>query len=206
MVHKKIIIATWVLLSFFFISCSSDDDKTETSSTLLEVKSTQIDARSYQDWVYFSFESGAVVEIDPENFSESLVWDIAFHRNDVRLNCGESGSGLAGAYTTDKTGLSEVFTAPETGYVVDATKTIMTKFVLPEPIFEEQPANLEINWLEVDTSNPPPVYTLHDKVFVVRTASGKYAKIKFTNYLGNMNETMIISMSYVYQPDGSRNF
>ena len=205
MLHKQILAAALGLSLVFFTACSSDDDKPETSETL-EVKSVQIDARSYEDWVYFSFETGTEVTVDPENFSESLAWDIAFHRNDIRLNCGTSGDGLGGAFTTDKTVLSEVFTAPETGYVVDAMKTIMTKFVLPQPIFEEQPANLEVNWLDIDTSSPPPVYTLHNKVFVVKTASGKYAKIKFTNYLGNMNETMIISMSYVYQPDGSRNF
>lgn len=203
MLYKKIISLTLVVSSIFLISCNNDDKE---ESTPQETKSVQIDARSYADWVYFSFESGTVVEIDPQNFDESLQWDIAFHRNDIRLNCGESGGGLGGAYTTDKVNLSEVTLAPETGYVVDATKTVMTQFVLPSPVFEEQPANLELNWLNIDTSSPPPVYTLLDKVFIIKTASGKYAKIKFTNYLSNMNETMVITMNYVYQSNGSRNF
>lgn len=128
MLYKKVLLVTLGLSLSFFTACSSGEDKPETTGTL-EVKSVQIDARSYEGWVYFSFESGSEVEIDTENFSESLEWDIAFHRNDVRLNCGESGNGLGGAYTTDKTNLSEVFTAPESGYVVDGMKSIMTKFV-----------------------------------------------------------------------------
>jgi len=183
-----------------FTAC---EDKEEEPKPVLEVKTVQIDARSYPDWVYFSFEKGEVVTVNPASFSSDLNWDIAFHRNDVRLNGGASGKGAGGALKTSAKSLAEITTAPASGYKTDVIKSIMTKFVLPVPVFEDQPASTEINWLNVDTSNPPPVYTLFDDVYVVKTAQGKYAKIKFKNYLGDKNETMIITLEYAYQPDGS---
>ncbi len=194
----------WIFLVpaiFLLAGCSKDSP--EEPAPALEVKTVKIDARSYSDWVYFSFEKGTVVEVDKANFNKSLDWDIAFHRNDVRLNCGNSGPGAGGAVKMQAKSLPEVAAAPSSGYVTDATKSIMVKFTLPVPVFENQPANGEIEWLNVDTSNPPPVYTLYDNVYVVRTAAGKFAKIKFAGYLSDKNETMVISLDYAYQPDGS---
>ena len=194
----------WILLvPVISVLGGCSKDNSEEPAPALEVKTAKIDARSYSDWVYFSFEKGTVVEVDKANFNKSLDWDIAFHRNDVRLNCGNSGLGSGGAVKTQSKSLSEITTAPSSGYVVDATKSIMVKFTLPVPVFEDQPANGEIQWLNVDTSNPPPVYTLYDNVYVIRTAAGKFAKIKFANYLSDKNETMVISLDYAYQPDGS---
>src|SRR5690606_18465020 len=150
--------------------CAACSDPDEDPTPALEVKTVQIDARSYADWVYFSFEKGEVVTVAPESFSSDLSWDIAFHRNDVRLNGGLSGQGAGAALKTEAKELSQIALAPTTGYVADGTKSIMTKFTLPVPVFEDQPANTEINWLDVDTSNPPPVYTLFDEVYIIKTA------------------------------------
>ena len=39
-----------------------------------------VDASSYFNWVYFSFDTGSIVPVDePEN---SLEWDLAFKRNE----------------------------------------------------------------------------------------------------------------------------
>lgn len=187
-------------VALFFTAC---EDKKEEPKPALEIKTVQIDAKSYSEWVYFSIDKGEIVTVNPASFSSDLNWDIAFHRNDVRLNCGASGKGAGGALKTSVKTLAEITTAPASGYKTDATKSIMTKFVLPVPVFENQPASTEINWLNVDTSSPPPVYTLFDEVYVIKTAQGKYAKIKFKNYLGDKNETMIITLEYAYQPDGS---
>ena len=55
-----------------------------------------VDASSYFNWVYFSFDQGDVVEIEnPEN---SLEWDLAFQRKHIRTNGGLSGSGYGGGY------------------------------------------------------------------------------------------------------------
>ena len=50
-----------------------------------------IDASSWDDWVYYSFELEDIVDIvNPES---SLDWDIAFQRNNIRTNGGESYMG-----------------------------------------------------------------------------------------------------------------
>ena len=59
-----------------------------------------IDASSYNDWVYFSFDAASVIEIDnPEN---SLDWDVAFQRKHIRTNGGLGGLG-EGAAAVDST-------------------------------------------------------------------------------------------------------
>ena len=55
-----------------------------------------IDASSFSDWVYFSFEANSTVDVtDP---SASLDWDMAFKRNHIKTNSGLSGNGSGGAY------------------------------------------------------------------------------------------------------------
>jgi len=55
-----------------------------------------IPATSYTDWIYFSFENNAIVEItSPEN---SLDWDLGFQRKHIKTNSGLSGIGQGGGY------------------------------------------------------------------------------------------------------------
>ena len=55
-----------------------------------------INASSFVDWAYFSFNTNSEVNIvNPET---SLDWDLAFKRNHVKTNSGLSGQGLGGAY------------------------------------------------------------------------------------------------------------
>ena len=55
-----------------------------------------IDASNHNEWIYFSFDQGEVVDIDnPEN---SLDWDISIQRKHIRTNSGLSGFGNGGGY------------------------------------------------------------------------------------------------------------
>ncbi len=55
-----------------------------------------IPATSYTDWVYYSFETHSIVDIEnPEN---SLDWDIGLQRKHIRSNSGLSGIGMGGGY------------------------------------------------------------------------------------------------------------
>ena len=55
-----------------------------------------IPATSYTDWVYYSFETHSVVDI--ENPETSLDWDIALQRKHIRTNSGLAGMGFGGGY------------------------------------------------------------------------------------------------------------
>jgi hypothetical protein len=53
-------------------------------------------------------------------------------------------------------------------------------------------------WLNVDTSNMPPTYTLSNKIYILRLADGSKAALKLENY---MNESAIkgyMTISYMY--------
>lgn len=55
-----------------------------------------IPATSYSEWVYYSFDTHSVVDVDnPEN---SLDWDIGLQRKHIRSNSGLAGIGFGGGY------------------------------------------------------------------------------------------------------------
>lgn len=60
-----------------------------------------IDASSYSNWVYFSFEQAEVIDV--ENPEESMEWDVAFQRKHIRTNSGLSGLGNGGALVDSST-------------------------------------------------------------------------------------------------------
>ena len=55
-----------------------------------------IPATSYSEWIYFSFNSNDIIEID--NPETSLEWDLAFQRKHIKTNSGLSGAGGGGGY------------------------------------------------------------------------------------------------------------
>ena len=59
-----------------------------------------INASSFTDWAYFSFELNDVIDID--NPESSLDWDMAFRRNHIRTNSGLSGPGQGGGYVNSE--------------------------------------------------------------------------------------------------------
>ena len=56
-----------------------------------EIITIDIDSSSYDDWVYFSLELGEIVDILESE--DSMDWDIAFKRNNIKTNGGLSGVG-----------------------------------------------------------------------------------------------------------------
>lgn len=164
-----------------------------------------LDATSYTDWVYFSFEKGAIVEISAPQ--TDLSWDIAFHRGDVRLNGGASGSGKGEAVNTGKTDWNAVTAAPASGYVKDEIGTVTTAFTGTGIETDEQPFSQTLSgWLTIDTSNPPPKYTYHNYVYVVKSAAGNYVKLQIYDYKDAKNNGAYISFRYQYNGDGSTEF
>lgn len=193
------------------MSCNSNDDDNDNkplpepnNNGALKLQTVTTNAKEYGKWTYYSIEKGKEVQIS--DFKNSLDWDIAFHRDHVRLNGGKSGKGKGEAIKLNEEDINKVTVAPTEGYVKDTEGFILTKLQFPQPIFTKEPFNKEVKWLDIDTSNPPPVYTMEkDVLFVIKTASGKYAKIKFLDYLGDRGEKIIIKWQYAFQKDGSTN-
>ena len=193
---------TFVLSLLISMSCSKDE---ETSEPVSSVRETRVVTSSYTEWHYFSFEKGWMSELT--DFRQSLDWDLAFHRWDVRTNGGASGKGLGGACKLTYTLLS-----PETWSVNLATlplvedaliKTYMNKPNMGADTEGDQrsdePANTELGkWLTVGMNSIPPTYTMSPSVFIVRTAVGKYAVMKFLNYMDDKAVKGTVSFEYIY--------
>ncbi len=187
-----IIIAAIILAG----SCNDKKPKPEVKS---EVDTVVFDTRKFDKWVYFSFEKGTEVTID--DYQNSLDWDIAFHRFDVRLNCGTAGPGKGGSQNMGKVNFYDLKEAPLAGYSLNDSISIVNK----DGGWLDQvmvPGDTIIaSWLLF--SGPPPQYNITNNIFVIKTANEKYAKIWLSDYYNDDAEKGFVTMQYFYQKDGS---
>ena len=133
------------------------------------------------------------------NVDESTFdWDIAFHSYDKKTN---GGSVLA---TTEKE-ISNVTTIPTGDYIQDikSDSLIVDMGGMMDDKIGIGYARGSVN--EVlsaatlrDLSNMPPLYSKTDLVYIVKTKSGEYAKIKFTDYMDEEGNKGVFTFNYVY--------
>ena len=151
-----------------------------------------VDATDRENWTYLNLLEGEVVDI--KDAATSLDWDLGFQRTAVIVNGGVSGSGKAGAMALEDISFEDVLEAPEGDYISD-TDQIAT-FARGD------------GWYTY--TGPPNHWVLpNDMVYILRTAGGNFAKLRFIGYYEN-NETKegsgYISIEYVLQDNGTRNF
>ncbi len=192
---SAILIAIVILLG----ACKKDEASTQLNP---DAKTVVFDVRKYESWVYFSFEKGTEVAID--DYKNSLDWDIAFHRLNVRVNCGTAGIGKGGSINLGVVNFDDVKEAPEAGYSLNDSIKIINK---PGGWLDQVvvPGDTVIaKWMHF--TGPPPKYNITNNIFVIKTASGKYAKIWLNDYYNDNSESGFVKMQYFYQEDGSRKF
>ena len=199
----------FLLLSMFVAgvvllnSCSDKDDEPQLPGSVNVVE--YVDATSYTDWVYFSFEKGEEVEVS--DYANDLSWDIAFHRSDIRLNGGKSGKGQGEVVNMNTTEWNDVKEAPKSGYIKDEIGIIITAFTGTGIDQVEQPFSQTLTtWLTIITNPLPPTYSYNNWVFVVKTVSGKYVKLQIYDYRDARNTAAYISFRYQYNESGSDKF
>lgn len=155
-------------------------------------------------YTYYSLEKNTVV---PAADSATTKWDIAFMATRIITNGGTSGKGQGGAF---------VFTG-----LFDNLKTIPTDSVFKT---DNAPTSYAITtgsgkgWYTYDGLNNL-ITPLAGRVLVIRTASGKYAKVEITSYykggttlpatasdLEKLTKQRYYSFRYAFQPNGSKTF
>ena len=194
-----------------FTSCKKDDDEpTEETTTNETLKTGEISLSSTElykdDWVYFSFETGTEVsEIDSTNYTTKTNWDIAFHSHVGRTNSGASTKeGKGGIYVVADTDFNNIDKADANNFAVDDSVNIVSGIGIYMPTFKKVSGNAVFaDAFDVDDSVHPPLYTPTKKVFVIKTANGKYAKIQITSDHNAESESGHITFKYAYQTDGS---
>ena len=202
------------ILSASIVACTKSDNTTVLPVTAVTVKDIPADTvvgLSAQGipitngkYTFYSLEKNAVV---PNSDSASTKWDIAFMATKIITNGGTSGSGLGGAF---------VYTG-----LFDALTTVPTDSVFKT---DNAPSSYAITygsgkgWYNYDglTNIVTP---LAGRVLVIRTASGKYAKMEITSYYkggvtlpatasdaDKLTKQRYYTFRYAYQPNGTKTF
>ncbi len=151
-----------------------------------------VDATDRESWVYVNLLEGGIVDI--KDAATSLEWDLGFQRTAVITNGGNSGPGDAEVLVVEDFDFEDILEAPEGEYISDT----------------EQIATIARGDGWYTYTGPPNHWILPNaRVYILRTAIGDYAKLRFMGYYEN-NETKEgsgnISIEYVLQDDGTRNF
>lgn len=142
-----------------------------------------IDASAEAAWRHFAFARGAVVPAAGGN------WDLAFHRFDIIVNGGEGFPGRGGALDLGAVAFEDVEEVPADGYLPSQAGRDSTHAVLGE-------------WYDYG-------FTSHllrpkDRTYALRTADGRYAKLRILSYYCPGARPGCLTLRYAYQGDGSR--
>ena len=146
-----------------------------------------VDARDPSAWQFFSFSHGSVV-LDPRPFD----WDLAFRRFEVIVNGGEEFPGMGGVMAVEGPELDSVALVPEDGYF--GTEVIVGDSLV---------ASLD-DWYNY--SMLTHLLSARPRTFLIRTADGRYAKLRFESYYCPGAQPGCVTFEYWYQGAGGRDF
>ncbi len=141
-----------------------------------------IDARSRQNWAYFDFSSGTVVDAS----QKSLDWDLAFRRTDLLTNGGETNPASNGeAFDFGDVALGETQVHPADRYLADTTHDDRG---LENPALH--------GWYSYDWFRH--LISSKGHVYAVRTATGETATVTFLSYYCEDGSAGCITFHYLY--------
>jgi len=187
-----------VLIVVLFFSCKKEDTKSPIEAQTFEINSTGSTV-----WKYFSLADNDTVNVtDPANSNE---WDLAFQRYRVKTNGGLSGNGsgsAANSYKKGQTGFDALIAVPDTTtFTLDASVDIAVQqgyaTYIVNPVL--------YTWFTLEFAAQGTQIVPSDDIYIVKTSSGKYAKVWFKSYYNATNQSGHITIQYKYQPDGSKN-
>jgi len=156
----------------------------EAGETLVGPRRYTVDARDPEAWVHFDFSRGAVVPP-----TDDLAWDLAFNRSNVIANGGEGFAGSAGIVDLGAVSFDSVRQVPASGYVATTASRDSVNEALAD-------------WYDYSFTShlllPKP------RVYAVRTADGRFAKVRFLGYYCEGVIAGCMTFEYVYQGAGGR--
>lgn len=206
---KNVFKLALVAFTFIFASCSNDDNDSSTPQTqTLETKkisnlyAPQSGGQGQPvsgDFIKFSFSTGEVVTTGDN-------WDIAFRGTSIIVNGGHAGTGEPAkngnvSLATVSNTLSGVSEAPSDENFKQDTQTAYAI-----------PTGSGNGWYTYNPTNHV-IAPIAGKVFVVKTANGKYAKFEILSYYQNApanpagtEPSKYYTFNYVYQSNGTKKF
>lgn len=167
-----------------------------------------IDASSYTKWTYLNLDTRTIdTTYINKNGSEDgnvpSAWHIAVHRYDVKTN---GGSVLQTEYS-DPALLVSSGIMPEGEFKEDILTTDkiaidMSGMMDGNIIYAPSSYNEELSrWLNVDTSQMPPIYSMSGKVYLLRVSDGRHAAIILRDYMNDAKVKGFMTIDYVFPVD-----
>ena len=202
-------------LGIMLVACSKNNDTVVVPVTALTVKDLAADTvtgigvdgrpQSANSITYFSLvDNKAVTTAD----AATTKWDIAFTSTKILINGGTSGPGLGGAFVF-KGLFDELKTIPADS-IFSTDNANASSFAIPWGSGK--------GWYTYDGATTL-VNPIAGRVLVIRTASGKYAKIEIINYYkggvtlpttasdsDKLTKQRYYTFRYAYQANGSTTF
>lgn len=142
-----------------------------------------LDASDPERWVHFAFSRGAPVAGPAPD-----AWDLAFRRFNVRVNGGDGFAGHAGVVDLGDVPFDSVRTVPAAGYVESLPRDSIN------PAIDR--------WYDYGFTSH--LLTPKPRVYAIRTADGRYAKLRFMSYYCPGARPGCVTVEYAYQGDGGR--
>jgi hypothetical protein len=155
----------------------------------------------------FSFYSLERNEVVPNSDSATSKWDLGFRGTTIITNSGSSGPGNAGAYMYIGTFSDVNQVSPDSTFRVDNGSSALA--------IRSGSGN---GWYSYNGATQI-VTPIPGRVFVVRTATGKYAKVEILNYYKGgvtlsgtatdeekLKKQRYYTFRFTYQPNGSTKF
>ncbi len=158
-----------------------------------------IDATSFTDWQYIDLHNKALVKA-PVDSLEPAKWDFAVHRYDAKTNGGAVLESSAADFNA-LPGLAQLAAA---GFVADEWTTDriavdMSQMMDGVILYAESYYNPCLSqWLDVNTSTMPPVYTLSGKIYILRLTDGTYAALRLSNFMNDSSIKGFMTIDYLY--------
>ena len=208
-------IAMGLVLSIALVACSKEEEIIVVPVNAITVNDLAADTvtglgpdgrpQSAGTITYYSLVDNKVVS---STDAATTKWDIAFSSTKILINCGTSGPGLGGAFVY--VGLFDALkTIPADSSFATDNATAASYAI---------PLGSGKAWYTYDglTTLVSPIA---GRVLVIKTATGKYAKIEILNYYkggvtlastASVNDKLFkqryYTFRYAYQPNGSKVF
>mgnify|MGYP000400637792 FL=1 len=208
-------IAMGLGLSIALIACTKDEETIVVPVSAITVKDLAADTvtglgldgrpQSALTTTYYSLvDNKAIASTD----AASTKWDIAFSSTKILINGGTSGPGIGGAFV--HIGSFDTFTSIPADSIFKTDNANAASYAIPLGSGKA--------WYTYDglTTLVSPIA---GRVLVIRTATGKYAKIEIISYYkggvtlpasASVNDKLFkqryYTFRYAYQPNGSKTF
>jgi hypothetical protein len=141
--------------------------------------------------------------------SATTKWDVAFSSTKILVNSGTSGPGLGGAFVYIGS-FDALKTIPlDSNFATDNSKASPSQYAIPQT---------SAGWY-IYNHLTNIITPAAGRVLVIRTATGKYAKIEVLNYYKGgitpeptapisekLSKQRYYTFRYVYQPNGTKTF